>query len=51
MDDVTSGFNIGSNISLEPRFDQMLGFTEAEVRALLEMVAYEAVGTDAAAED
>ena len=37
MDDVTSGFNIGSNISLEPRFDQMLGFTEDEVRQLLEM--------------
>ena len=37
MDDVTSGFNIGSNISLEPRFDQMLGFTEEEVRHLLEM--------------
>ena len=37
MDDVTSGFNIGSNISLEPRFDQMLGFTEAEVRQLLEL--------------
>ena len=37
MDDVTSGFNIGSNISLEPKFDQMLGFTEEEVRKLLEM--------------
>ena len=37
MDDVTSGFNIGSNISLDLRFDQMLGFTEAEVRGLLEM--------------
>ena len=37
MDDVTSGFNIGTNISLDPRFDQMLGFTEAEVRVLLEM--------------
>ncbi|MDE2706743.1 MAG: AAA family ATPase [Gemmatimonadota bacterium] len=37
MDDVTSGFNIGTNISLEPRFDQMLGFTEAEVRELLEL--------------
>ena len=37
MDDVTSGFNIGSNISLESRFDQMLGFTEEEVRGLLEM--------------
>ena len=37
MDDVTSGFNIGTNISLEPRFDQMLGFTEAEVQQLLEL--------------
>ena len=37
MDDVTSGFNIGSNISLEPKFDQMLGFTEEEVRNLLEL--------------
>ena len=37
MDDVTSGFNIGTNISLDPRFDQMLGFTEAEVRELLEL--------------
>ncbi len=37
MDDVTSGFNIGSNISLEPKFDQMLGFTEAEVWQLLEL--------------
>ena len=37
MDDVTSGFNIGSNISLEPRFNQILGFTEAEVRKLLEL--------------
>ncbi len=37
MDDVTSGFNIGRNISLEPEFNNMLGFTEAEVRGLLEM--------------
>ena len=37
MDDVTSGFNIGRNISLEPEFNDMLGFTEAEVRVLLEM--------------
>ena len=33
MDDpVTSGFNIGKNISLEPEFNDMLGFTEEEVR-------------------
>ena len=37
MDDVTSGFNIGRNISLNRRFAEMLGFTEAEVRGLLEM--------------
>ena len=36
MDDVTSGFNIGKNISLEPDFNQMVGFTEPEVRGLVE---------------
>ena len=35
MDDVTSGFNIGRNVTLEPEFNGMLGFTEAEVRGLL----------------
>ena len=37
MDDVTSGFNIGRNISLKLEFNDMLGFTEAEVRSLLEL--------------
>ena len=37
MDDVTSGFNIGRNISLHPEFNDMLGFTEEEVRSLLEL--------------
>ena len=36
MDDVTSGFNIGTNISLEADFNEMVGFTEAEVRHLVE---------------
>ena len=36
MDDVTSGFNIGANISLRRRFNELLGFTGAEVRGLLE---------------
>lgn len=35
MDDVTSGFNIGRNISLEPKFDEMLGFTILETRKLI----------------
>ena len=36
LDDVTSGFNIGKNISLLPEFNAVLGFTEAEVRGLLQ---------------
>ena len=36
MDDVTSGFNIGTNISLHRTFNEMLGFTAAEVRTVLE---------------
>ena len=37
MDDVTSGFNIGTNISLLPQFNGIVGFTTEEVR---EMTAY-----------
>ena len=37
MDDVTSGFNIGVDISQLPEFNELLGFTEAEVRGVLEM--------------
>ncbi len=36
LDDVTSGFNIGKNVSLLPEFNAVLGFTEAEVRGLLD---------------
>ena len=35
MDDVTSGFNIGANISLTPAFNELLGFTEGEVESVL----------------
>ena len=35
MDDLTSGFNIGTNYSLSPEFNQMMGFTEDEVREML----------------
>ncbi len=35
MDDLTSGFNIGTNYSLEYEFNEMTGFTEEEVRDLL----------------
>ena len=36
MDDVTSGFNIGRNISLHPAFNELLGFTEQNVIEILE---------------
>ena len=36
MDDLTSGFNIGTNYSLYPQFNEMTGFTEEEVREMLE---------------
>lgn len=35
MDDLTSGFNIGTNYSLYPEFNEMTGFTEEEVREML----------------
>ncbi|MCP5103467.1 MAG: AAA family ATPase [bacterium] len=37
LDDVTSGFNIGKNISIKPDFNEMLGFTENDV---IEMIEY-----------
>lgn len=37
LDDVTSGFNIGENISIDAAFNRMLGFSETDVR---EMLAY-----------
>ena len=36
MDDLTSGFNIGTNYSLSPDFNEMTGFTEKEVREMLD---------------
>ena len=35
MDDLTSGFNIGTNYSLTLEFNEMIGFTEEEVRQML----------------
>ncbi len=36
MDDVTSGFNIGRNISLNPIFNELLGFTRKQVAEILD---------------
>ena len=35
MFDVTSGFNIGSNISLDPNLNDMVGFNDAELTEIL----------------
>ncbi len=44
LSDVTSGYNIGLNISLDEKFNAMVGFTEKEIR---EVFAYyrDAMGT------
>lgn len=36
LDDLTSGFNIGWNISTDPEFNMMLGFSEKEVREMFQ---------------
>ena len=42
MDDLTSGFNIGWHLSMNPKFDKMLGFSTEDVRAML--LYYKEVG-------
>jgi hypothetical protein len=36
MDDVTSGFNIGKNLSLDLQFNELLGFTPTEVQLMVD---------------
>ncbi|MGE5344167.1 MAG: AAA family ATPase, partial [Candidatus Omnitrophota bacterium] len=36
LDDVTSGFNIATNLSLDPDLSEMLGFTRSEVETIIE---------------
>ncbi|MDR1222751.1 MAG: ATP-binding protein, partial [Tannerella sp.] len=36
LDDITSGFNISNNISLKPKYNELLGFTKEEVNTLME---------------
>ena len=42
LDDLTSGFNIGWHLSMNPKFDKMLGFSPEDVRAML--LYYKEVG-------
>ena len=43
MDDVTSGFNIGTNISLDPMFADLTGFRHDDLRAISDYYAAECV--------
>ena len=49
LEDAISGFNIGKNISFAPEFNALLGFTEAEVRDLVQ--AYRRAGALSLDED
>ena len=42
LDDLSSGYNIGWNISQDPRFNYMLGFSESDVREMF--LYYKGVG-------
>jgi len=41
LDSMTSGFNVARNISLDDRFNEMGGFTEAELKDLIVNTIYE----------
>lgn len=38
LDSITSGFNISTNLSLDPRFNEMMGFTTDEMKYLISLV-------------
>jgi hypothetical protein len=38
LDDMTSGFNIANNISNKPQYNEILGFTQEEMEAMMEGV-------------
>ena len=41
LDGMTSGFNVGHNITLDDKFHNMAGFTEAELRGMIENTIFE----------
>ena len=49
MDDLTSGYNIASNITMKPEFNMMLGFSEDDVREMIRY--YQSVGKITREED
>jgi hypothetical protein len=51
LNDLTSGFNIAQNVSLEPELAGLCGFAESEIRGLLEAISQERSLTSEAVED
>ncbi|CAK8713641.1 AAA-ATPase-like domain-containing protein [Candidatus Electrothrix laxa] len=51
LDSLTSGFNIGENISLHKNFNQALGFTAQETATVLHLLADCASGLETLAQD
>ncbi len=49
MDDVTSGYNIATALTLDPKFNMMLGLSETEVREMIRY--YQSVGALKAEEE
>lgn len=41
LSDVTSGYNVAKNIYLEPKFNDLCGFWEAEIASVLQQIAEE----------
>jgi len=41
LSDMTSGYNVSKSLSLEPEFNELCGFTEAELQAVLTQIANE----------
>lgn len=39
LSDMTSGYNVGENIDLAAAFNDLCGFTEADITAVLERLA------------
>jgi hypothetical protein len=46
LDDLTSGFNISENMTMDPICGEMLGFTEEEVRGIVEQFFQSNIDTD-----
>lgn len=50
MDDVTSGFNIGANMSSDSRFNGLVGFSEEELREMLTYYSMQGMLSDSVEE-